>query len=374
MSVSRPAATATKAQILDAFDELASLSDTLEKQVKSLEKAVREASKAASAPALPQPAPQPIAPTLPIVRVELAPPESLDNMEGVLRLLETLQGGFGKTLSDLTEKLSVQAGKLEDLRSNLEIQRAELSTLYTLDVDEDSLDTLLAEYASFEKSSRETFMARREALETALLDARLTWEREAEEHDRTVRERQAEAALTEGREAEEYGYALDQARKLGAENDRAAQAALAAGLKDARETQEKAWAEKEKAVSELERAQAEAQARVEAFPAEKDAATKRADGEGRGIGTGQARVRADLAAKDLEGRRRIFEQRIAGLQTSLSSQQARIAALSTQLDAASRQMQDLAVKAIEGASGASSLQAFKELAMEQAKAQGKPNR
>lgn len=34
-------------------------------------------------------------------------------------------------------------------------------------------------------------------------------------------------------------------------------------------------------------------------------------------------------------------------------------------------MQDLAVKAIEGQANASSLSAFKELAMEQAKAQGK---
>lgn len=45
--------------------------------------------------------------------------------------------------------------------------------------------------------------------------------------------------------------------------------------------------------------------------------------------------------------------------------------LSKQLSAALKQVQDLAVKAIEGASNIQSFEAFKSLAMEQAKTQTK---
>ena len=105
--------------------------------------------------------------------------------------------------------------------------------------------------------------------------------------------------------------------------------------------------------------------------AEREAALKRAEAEGAGIGTRQARVRTELQEKDIEGKRRVYEQRIQSAQTRLDLLSVRAQHLSEQVSAASRQMQDLAVKAIEGQANASSLSAFKELAMEQAKAQGK---
>jgi hypothetical protein len=52
-------------------------------------------------------------------------------------------------------------------------------------------------------------------------------------------------------------------------------------------------------------------------------------------------------------------------------QESRIASLSKQLDSALKQVQDLAVKAIEGASNLKSFEAVKEIAIEQAKTQQK---
>jgi hypothetical protein len=52
-------------------------------------------------------------------------------------------------------------------------------------------------------------------------------------------------------------------------------------------------------------------------------------------------------------------------------QESRIASLSKQLDSALKQVQGLAVKAIEGASNLKSFEAVKEIAIEQAKTQQK---
>ncbi|MEP0868609.1 hypothetical protein NDA01_02215 [Trichocoleus desertorum AS-A10] len=67
----------------------------------------------------------------------------------------------------------------------------------------------------------------------------------------------------------------------------------------------------------------------------------------------------------MEGNKRNYELRIQSLQET------RIHALSQQLSAALKQVQDLAVKAIEGAANVSSFQAMREIAIEQAKTQTK---
>ena len=55
----------------------------------------------------------------------------------------------------------------------------------------------------------------------------------------------------------------------------------------------------------------------------------------------------------------------------IQNQDASILSLSKQLEAALKQVQDLAVKAIEGASNASSFEVMKEIAFEQVKNQPK---
>ena len=55
------------------------------------------------------------------------------------------------------------------------------------------------------------------------------------------------------------------------------------------------------------------------------------------------------------------------LEETIARQAAQIAALQKQVDEAKQQVQDIAVKAIEGASGAKALAHINQIAMEQAK-------
>jgi len=74
-----------------------------------------------------------------------------------------------------------------------------------------------------------------------------------------------------------------------------------------------------------------------------------------------------LRKKEVEGETRNYELQIQSLEDTIKNQEARIQALSKQLDASLKQVQDLAVKAIEGTSNRNSYEAMKEIAMEQAK-------
>jgi colicin import membrane protein len=71
--------------------------------------------------------------------------------------------------------------------------------------------------------------------------------------------------------------------------------------------------------------------------------------------------------KEREADRRLAELQIKTLEEGVARQATQVAALQKQLDEAKQQVQDIAVKAIEGASGARALSHVNQIAMEQAK-------
>jgi hypothetical protein len=83
------------------------------------------------------------------------------------------------------------------------------------------------------------------------------------------------------------------------------------------------------------------------------------------------KIKSDLLMKEMEGQKQNYELQIQGMLQTIQNQESRIASLSKQLDSALKQVQDLAVKAIEGASNLKSFEAVKEIAIEQAKTQQK---
>lgn len=78
-----------------------------------------------------------------------------------------------------------------------------------------------------------------------------------------------------------------------------------------------------------------------------------------------------MRTKEVEGEKRNYDLRIQSLEVTINNQQIRIDTLSQQLAGALKQVQDLAVKAIEGNSNRNSYDAIKEIALEQAKNQMK---
>ncbi|MGA3261509.1 MAG: hypothetical protein ABSE35_21725 [Bryobacteraceae bacterium] len=74
-----------------------------------------------------------------------------------------------------------------------------------------------------------------------------------------------------------------------------------------------------------------------------------------------------VAQKDAETERRLAALRVKALDDTVAHQAAQLAALEKQLAEAKQQVQDIAVKAIEGASAARALSHINQIAMEQAK-------
>ena len=74
-----------------------------------------------------------------------------------------------------------------------------------------------------------------------------------------------------------------------------------------------------------------------------------------------------IMKNDAEAKKRFGELRVKTLEGTVAHQLAQIAALEKQVTDTKQQVQDIAVKAIEGASGARALSHINRIAMEQAK-------
>jgi len=350
--VKKPNEKNTKAEILAAFNELLQEKKTVESQLagaKLVEPARNQ--KPTSAPEIKQTLTQP----------------SQQKMQSIIEGLNRLQLNFGGSISTLSEHLSLESAKLQEVQQSVAEQVQQLEALHDLEVNEESLETLVEQYEESYKTFNEELSQRRQTLEQEMTQAKKAWAKKQEEHRRTIKERNDSQTKTRQREGQEYTYNLTLQRKIDTQAYEQEKQRLYQDLAELQESQEKLWVGREDAIAQREKRFEELKSKVEAFPKELEAATKRAKEEGKGIAYHQAKVKVDLLGKEVEGSKRTYELQIQSLQETIENQEARIQKLSQQLDATLKQVQDLAVKAIEGNSNLNSFQAVKEIALEQAK-------
>ncbi|MBE9068120.1 hypothetical protein IQ260_15820 [Leptolyngbya cf. ectocarpi LEGE 11479] len=350
----------TKAQILEAYNDLLKERNKLEKQVDRL-KTTSPTSGTETKPSEP-------------VKVMNQPPvdQTQDKMKATIHTLAGLQAGFGSAVNELSEKLTSKAAQLQALRSAVAEELAQLEELHSLDdIQADTLDTLIQTCEDTRKAFEAEFTQRQDTLDHERRDLKQSWVKEQEDHKRSIKERDDEQKKASQRESEEYDYNLTLERSLAQADYAQAQEERYRQLAEAKQALAAQWAEREGAIARQEQHFAELKAQVEAFEAEKEAAIKQAKEEAGSAASAQAKIAADLRHKELDGFKRVYELRIQALEHAIATNEERIQTVSKQLAAALKQVQDLAVKAIEGASNIQSFEAFKSLAMEQAKTQMK---
>ncbi|HEY9671092.1 MAG TPA: hypothetical protein V6D11_06590 [Waterburya sp.] len=351
----------TKAEILEGYAQLVEEQKALESQLKQFQKERKDNLSVATEKTSHQPG-----------TVMNQQPVAKDRMSFTIDSLVKLQLGFGSAVSELSEKLTAEAAKLEELERSVTEESQQLKELHNLEgINETTLDTLIQTYENNSKSFEGEINQRSEAVEQEIQELKKGWEKEQEEHKRALKERNEEQSKIRQRDAEEYKYDLALRRSLDNDQYEQTQKFLYKELEESKQAQEKQWNEREKAIAEREQKFEELKTKVEEFEKEKEAAIKRAKAEGEGIAKKQVAVKEELQKKELEGNKRFYELRVQSLEQTIQNQEERIHNLSKQLDAALKQVQDLAVKAIEGASNINSYQALKEIALEQAKGQTK---
>jgi colicin import membrane protein len=276
------------------------------------------------------------------------------SVDGVVQQVSGLGLEISKALSDLSAKLVEEVNRLASVRQAVELEQKELQRLHKIDIGATALDQLVQDYRQ-EKERQDAEIAAQRA----------AWEAESEQTEGERKEQEENLKKLRQREMDDYEYKKALERKRAQDKYDEEVRAVEKKNKERQETLEKDWSRREAELKERE----EELARKES---QEFAARLRSESE-------QAAAQATKAAevnfeqqllilrKDGEADKRVADLRIKGLEETISGQAAQIASLQKQLDQAKQQVQEIALQAIEGASGAKALAHINQIAMEQAK-------
>jgi colicin import membrane protein len=277
-------------------------------------------------------------------------------VDGVVQEIAGLGLEISKALNGINEKLTQEVNLLATVREAVALERQELDRLHKIDTVATAIDQLLADWEQ-----------QKEKLEADIAARTAAWVEQGRQREREQKESEEILAKQRRRELEEYEYKKAIERK---KTQDAYEEELRQREKQNQERQEeleRSWAQREAAIGGREDELARLTGEVNEFPArlerEVAAAVKEATAKA------EARFEQQLALlrKDAEADTRVAGLQINSLEQVVARQAAQIEALQSELNEAKKQVQDIAVRAIEGASGAKALAHINQIAMEQAK-------
>jgi colicin import membrane protein len=251
---------------------------------------------------------------------------------------------INKTLAGINEQVISLVEELKQLDEAIHLKTEELNGLHGKDVAASAIDVLVAEYDK-KKAELEAEMER---LQKDIADSRAKAAAEA------AAEREA-AEVARKRAEEQYAYDTQLSRKKDQDAFAEGLRLQAAQERDRKEKLEKEWATREEALKLREKELEDLRKQVAEFPL---VLKKETDTASAIVGN---RVKADwelkltLATKDAETAQRVATMEIASLKDTATKQAQTIQTLQAELNEAKRQVQAIAEKALESASGARAL-------------------
>jgi colicin import membrane protein len=278
------------------------------------------------------------------------------SVDQVVGEISSLGLHVSKSLSELSSLLVGEVERLATLREAVAIEQRELQRLHKVDLAAAAVDHLVQDYEN-----------RKQAFQAEAAATKAEWDAETDQRERSEREYEEALKTKRQRENDEFEYKKALERKKVQDKYDEEQRLRDRQNREKQEGLEKNWQEREATLKAREEELAQLRKDTDVFPKRLAQEVDRAVAEARRQAEQQLEQRLLIVSKDAEADRRVAELRIKALEEMLARQTDQVAALHKQLDEATQQVQDIAVKAIEGASGARALAHVNQIAMEQAR-------
>jgi hypothetical protein len=332
----------TKQEMLDAYNELVKqLQERREAELKPEEKIEEKAKQQV---------------------VEVA--DSLST-EGIVQGMSALKAEIGRLLGQVSDRLEEEVNKYRQVRKAVEVKERELQEIYEIQKSASSLAALIEAQQQKRYEFEVEMTSEKEELEQEIESRRAEWEQEKKRHEAEIKERDTAEAKRREREKEEYLYGFQREQQVAKDQFEDQTAKLEREIQNKREQMERELADRERVIAEKETELNAVREKVSAFPKELEAAVNKAVKEAVDRVQGEAKTKGELLKKEFEGERNVLNTRIESLEKTVKEQQEQIAKLSQQAEKAYGQVQNIAVKAIEGSSHFQSLTSLQQLMTEQ---------
>lgn len=280
------------------------------------------------------------------------------SVEIVTKTIDTLKSESSKLLNELQEKLTAHVGKLDNIQKAILEKEKELNEIFEIEKSAYTLSALI-ESQNLKKEEFEAEMAeKKNTLLKEIEEKSKEWEKEKSDYEKEIVELKKEEEKKRKREEVEYEYNFNREKQL-------AKNKLGDELKSLeKQTKEKLDAMKvdldkrQKEIVDKENEFTHLKEKVETFEEELKASVEKASKE---ISTKlelEYKNKEELLREEFKGEENVLKTKIQGLEKLVVEQAKKINELTSKLDAAYQKVQDVAVKAIEGAAN---LKSFNEL-------------
>ena len=287
--------------------------------------------------------------------------------EGIAREASTLKIETGKMLAQITDRMEEEINRYKAIQNAVALKEKELQELYEIEKSAMTLAALIESQNQKRQVFESDMTAKKEELNQEIETSRAEWEKEKNDYEFMIKERDIAEKKRRDREKEEYDYAFKREQKLAKDKFEDEKAKLEKEVQTRKEQLESELKMREKAIAEQEAELTDLRKKVAAFPKEMDAAVAKAVKEMSERLNLEAKNRDEIQKKEFAGERNVLTTRIESLEKTVKEQSERMVKLNQQLEKAYQQVQDVAVKTIEGASNAKALANLQQWVSEQMK-------
>jgi len=275
--------------------------------------------------------------------------ESLSS-EGVAKEISNLKIETSKMLAQISDRLEEEIQKFKSVQNAIALKEKELQELYEIERSAVALAALI-ESQNQKRQGFELEMAEKKgALSQEIEALRAQREQEKKEYEEEVRERDTAEKKKRDRDKEEFEYSFKREQKLTKDKFEDEKAKLEKEIQIKKEQMEKELKAREEVIAEREEELNELKKRVAAFPKEMETAMGKAIKEATDRLTLEAKNREELQKREFIGEKNVLTTRIESLEKIAKEQSEQITKLTQQLEKAYQQVQEIAVKTIEGSS------------------------
>jgi len=288
-------------------------------------------------------------------------------LEKNVQNLKAQRINFGTAMNDLSALLVSEASQLSEITAEHSQVKQSLESTYAIQIESSTLETLIKDYGQNAELFQQEIQQKKQDYSEKLLTLKRSWQKEQEDYTKAIQERDDSEKLNAKRETEAYIYELGQKRE--AENLIHLQKVkdMQKEIEKIESAKQAEWDTRERAIAEREQELDVLQFQVDNFGKQLEKEIKAIEEKTRAALKKELQLKAELRAKEVNGEAQIYTAKIQSLEEVIKKNDGNIENLNAQLSASLKQSQELALKAIEGASNASSLLSIKEIALEQAK-------
>jgi hypothetical protein len=290
--------------------------------------------------------------------------ESLST-EGVAKEISNLKIEASRTLAQISDRLEEEVNKFRAIQSAITLKEKELQELYEIEKSAVTLAALIESQNQKRQQFESEMAEKKESLGQEIETLRAEREREKNDYEAEIKERDMAEKKRRDREKEEYEYSFKREQKLTKDKFEDEKAKLEKEILIKKGQMESELKEREKVIVEHEGELNELRKKVGAFPKELETTVAKAIKETTDRLNLEAKNREELVKKEFIGERNVLTTRIDSLEKIVKEQSEQIAKFSQQLEKAYQQVQDIAVKTIEGSSSIKSFANLQQWISEQ---------